>query len=91
MQVEWMSGEPICLDKATEERRRIDFAKVCVEVHCYDELPESIDVEVEGGEFFEVNIEYPCNHKGVHLERSRVIMLSSVQRQLKHMLLRSLQ
>lgn len=26
-------GKPLCLDKATSERKRIDFAKVCVEVN----------------------------------------------------------
>lgn len=34
-------GIPTCLDKATEERRRIDFARVCVEICHSDVLPDS--------------------------------------------------
>lgn len=33
-------GEPIYPDKATEERRHIDYTRVCVKVSCIDELPE---------------------------------------------------
>lgn len=50
-------GKSLCLDKATEERRMIDFAKNCVEVNSTDDLPEA--VEVEKGDSFTVSIEYP--------------------------------
>lgn len=52
-------GEPICLDKATEERRRIDYARVCVKVLGSDDLPETVEVDVEGGGQFTVTVEYP--------------------------------
>lgn len=72
-------GIPFCLDKATEERKRIDFAKVCVEEQYSNVLPDFIEVEVEGAEPLTANIEYPWNHKDVHLVMNWVIMLSFVQ------------
>lgn len=51
-------GRPLCFDKATAERR-IDYAKVCVEVTGGDTLPEVVEVQVEEGYSFKVTIEYP--------------------------------
>lgn len=36
------------MDKATEMRHRLTFARVYVEVGCSDDLPDTIPVDMEG-------------------------------------------
>lgn len=51
-------GTPLSLDKATEQRRRVHFARVCVEVSWGDELPEQILVDIEEIGQLHVAVEY---------------------------------
>lgn len=46
------------MDKATEFRRRLSFARVCVEVGCSDDLSDIIPVDIEGVGSFEIHVEY---------------------------------
>lgn len=41
-------GIPWYRDKATELRRRVNFARVCVEVGYADDLPDAITINIEG-------------------------------------------
>lgn len=54
-------GTPLSLDKAIEQRRRVQFARVCVEVNCGDILPDQISVEVETLGHIMIHIEYAWN------------------------------
>lgn len=40
-------GSPLSLDKAIEQRRKVRFARVCVEVACGDDLPDNIMVDIK--------------------------------------------
>lgn len=51
-------GAPLSLDKTTEQRRRVQFARICVEVACGDDLPDTIKVDIEGVGQIEVSVEY---------------------------------
>lgn len=39
-------GRLVCFDKQTESIRRLDFARVCVEVGVYDVLPSSLSINI---------------------------------------------
>lgn len=52
-------GVPLYLDKSTEQCRRIDIAKVCVEVERDVSLPASIEVNIEGIGLISINVDYP--------------------------------
>lgn len=56
-------GIPLYMDKATEQRRRIDFARVCIEICSEDELPDTIEVSIEDAGVIDVKVEYPCKPK----------------------------
>lgn len=73
-------GIPLYMDKATETRRRVQFAKACVEIGLEDEFPESIILDIEDIGQTTVYIEYPwrpvvCSICGKFL----VIMISNVR------------
>ncbi|KAI8535167.1 hypothetical protein RHMOL_Rhmol10G0153300 [Rhododendron molle] len=50
-------GQPKHVDRATEKRSRLAYARVCVEIDAADELTEEIQVTVEG-ESVTVRVEY---------------------------------
>lgn len=50
-------GKPIHVDEATAGRKRLDFARVCVEISAKDELPEEIVVRANG-ETAAIRVEY---------------------------------
>lgn len=52
-------GKPFYLDKATEECRRVFFARVCVEASNEESLPQVTEVEIEGVGLISVRVEYP--------------------------------
>src|SRR4051812_10014666 len=52
-------GVPLFMDKATEMRSRLYFARVCVEVDQTVVLPSTIPVEIEDFGCFDVHVEYP--------------------------------
>ncbi|GKV25846.1 hypothetical protein SLEP1_g35229 [Rubroshorea leprosula] len=54
-------GVPLALDKATEDRTRVDFAKVCVEIEVANaqDLPEIIPVDIEDFPSVDIRVEYP--------------------------------
>ncbi|GKV50648.1 hypothetical protein SLEP1_g57349 [Rubroshorea leprosula] len=54
-------GRPLSLDKATEQRTRVNFAQICVEVDVekIHTLPESAPVNLDGNLQEEVSFEYP--------------------------------
>lgn len=56
-------GYPLYMDKATEHRYRIQFARVCVEVGHEDEYPYSNIVEIESVGEIVVHVEYPWKPK----------------------------
>ncbi|KAI8566950.1 hypothetical protein RHMOL_Rhmol02G0082600 [Rhododendron molle] len=51
-------GVPLYADDLTENRRRLSYAKICVEVEVCSELPDSVDVECMG-EQVTVGVKYP--------------------------------
>lgn len=51
-------GTPLCLDNATENRRRIQFAMICVEVGQGEDIPDSIVVDIEEVGEITVYVEY---------------------------------
>lgn len=52
-------GVPLFMDKATELRRRLSFARVCVEVDLANSLPSSVQVDIEDFGGIKVTVEYP--------------------------------
>lgn len=68
-------GVPLSLDKATEQRRRVQFARVCVEISCGDLLPDQILVEIETLGQRIISVEYAwkpafctlCKNYGHHI------------------------
>lgn len=52
-------GKPMNLDKATEENRRISFARVCIEANREENLPQGIELEIEGVGLISIYVEYP--------------------------------
>lgn len=54
-------GVPLYLDKSTEHCRRIDVAKVCVEVARNDPLPSTIGMIIEEVGKIEITLDYPGN------------------------------
>lgn len=51
-------GELLYMDKATELSRRLNFARVCVEVGCSDDLSDTIPLSIKDVGCFEVKAEY---------------------------------
>lgn len=49
---------PLSLNKATEQRRRVHFARVCIEISCGDELPDLILVDINEIGQIKVSVEY---------------------------------
>lgn len=41
-------GKPLYVDKATEMRQRLDFSRICVEIDAGTELPDEIQITVNG-------------------------------------------
>lgn len=50
-------GNPIMLDKATEEKTRLSFARVCVEIDITSQLSKTIPVAINGKQI-NVDVEY---------------------------------
>lgn len=50
-------GKPIHVDEATSKRRRLDYARICVEIEASDELPTDIAISVNA-ESVMVGVEY---------------------------------
>lgn len=42
-------GRPLYADRLTESGRRLNYAKICVEVDCSSPLPESFDLKYANG------------------------------------------
>lgn len=47
-------GHPIHVDKATGKKTRLAFARICIEVDAIDDLPEYIQVSVEGDNIYKL-------------------------------------
>lgn len=70
-------GMPLFMDKATKLRKRLPFARVCVEIVPNASLPSTIQVNNEDFGSIEVQVEYPwrpkicrlCNQSG-HVDYS---------------------
>ncbi|KAI8554240.1 hypothetical protein RHMOL_Rhmol05G0083100 [Rhododendron molle] len=52
-------GKPLYCDEVTAKCKRMNFAKVCVEVNLDSSFPESIDLYCPNGDTVLVNIKYP--------------------------------
>lgn len=50
-------GKPLHVDKATEKQMRLDFARVCVEIDAESELPDEVQIKVNGHSIV-VQLEY---------------------------------
>lgn len=55
-------GRPLYLDKATEERKTVSFARVCVEITKGTAPLKTIEVDIEGLGIISVRVEYPWMH-----------------------------
>ncbi|KAF5182809.1 zinc ion binding / nucleic acid binding protein [Thalictrum thalictroides] len=51
-------GNPKCMDELTAKRKRLSFARVCVEVDVSRELPKTISLKI-GQKFYICKVEYP--------------------------------
>ena len=51
-------GKPLYADNMTAEVQRIHFARICIEVSPESVLPETVELEVEGGDKVEILVEY---------------------------------
>lgn len=52
-------GKPLYADKVTEERKRLGFARVLVEIDITSECPKEIVIGRENGDTINVGVEYP--------------------------------
>ncbi|KAI8536320.1 hypothetical protein RHMOL_Rhmol10G0248100 [Rhododendron molle] len=52
-------GRPLYADRLTESGRRLNYAKICVEVDCSSQLPESFDLKYANGDMEVIRIQYP--------------------------------
>ncbi|KAK8684471.1 hypothetical protein V6N13_040498 [Hibiscus sabdariffa] len=52
-------GRPLCMDSITTSKKRLEFAKVCIEVHAGVVLPKSIDIKLPDGSFVVVRVVIP--------------------------------
>ncbi|KAL5706225.1 hypothetical protein ACHQM5_024423 [Ranunculus cassubicifolius] len=51
-------GEPLFVDKLTEEKKRTEYARVCVEVHVDDKYPDVIPIIIDNKKAISINVEY---------------------------------
>lgn len=51
-------GTPLCMDSFTEERKRIEFARICVEFESNSSFPEVIGIRMPNGEIMKLRVEY---------------------------------
>ncbi|MDV3166621.1 MAG: DUF4283 domain-containing protein ['Waltheria sp.' little leaf phytoplasma] len=52
-------GHPLHMDNFTAQRKKVGFARVCVEIDLRKELPKDFDVELADGSFATVVVEVP--------------------------------
>lgn len=52
-------GKPLYADELTEKCKRLNFAKICVEVDVSSELLTTVEVVNSRGESFDISIKYP--------------------------------
>ncbi|KAI8573389.1 hypothetical protein RHMOL_Rhmol01G0273400 [Rhododendron molle] len=52
-------GKPLYADSVIEQCKRLNYAKICVEIDVNSELPESFDVVLANGACFTINVWYP--------------------------------
>ncbi|KAF9620144.1 hypothetical protein IFM89_010803 [Coptis chinensis] len=50
-------GKPLLMDEATASRRRIAFARVCVEIEISSELPQEFEIEMDKGDVRTIKVE----------------------------------
>lgn len=79
-------GVPLYVDRETEGFSKVNSAKVCVEIHATDKIPELVEVEVEQGESFIVYVCYnwkpvKCQNCGLfgHADRNCDVKKGKVQ------------
>lgn len=52
-------GKPLCMDPATAARKRLTFAKVCIEMEAGKEIPEHVKVVMRDGSITLIAVEVP--------------------------------
>ena len=62
-------GKPLLVDLATKERRRLSYARICVELNVDSTMPVEITVSLRGEEFI-VNVTYEWKSRKFNLCRS---------------------
>lgn len=60
-------GKPLHTDKLTASKKRISFARICVEVEASKELPKDLYIQCENGDWITILVEYDwkpqvCTH-----------------------------
>jgi len=53
-----MVGAPIHMDKATANAKRLAYAICFIEVSAAKPLPKKISLQIEGGNIFDIEVEY---------------------------------
>ena len=84
-------GKPLHLDSHTENRSRLSFARICIEVELNCDFPKSALLNLGNDKYTTVRIEYPwvphsCSHcriyghKTMHcpISKARVVMVESL-------------
>ena len=62
-------GKPLLVDLATKERRRLSYARICVELNVDNIMPAEVTVNLRGEEFI-VTVTYEWKRKKCNLCRS---------------------
>ncbi|KAL5708961.1 hypothetical protein ACHQM5_019702 [Ranunculus cassubicifolius] len=52
-------GRPMCMDRVTEGKQMLTYARVCIEVTAAKELPEKVNLKTKSGKEFIIGVEYP--------------------------------
>ncbi|KAI8544134.1 hypothetical protein RHMOL_Rhmol08G0272100 [Rhododendron molle] len=60
-------GNPLYLDDFTQDRSRLTFARVCIEVDAAKEIPKSFVVNLGYGEPYEIRVEVPWKPQACHI------------------------
>ncbi|XP_056161606.1 uncharacterized protein LOC130135833 [Syzygium oleosum] len=51
-------GRPLYMDSATEQKRRLSYAKVCIRMNVDSSFPRKFDIDMGKGGFFEATVHY---------------------------------
>ncbi|KAL5731350.1 hypothetical protein ACHQM5_004088 [Ranunculus cassubicifolius] len=51
-------GKPICMDRTTEGKQMLSYARICIQVSADKELPDTVNLKTKSGNEFVIGVEY---------------------------------